>query len=170
LPGLGPAADLLGKLAPAGVERRLALLVELAGRDLEHVRVVGRLARLADQPDVALVDGHHADGAGVADDLAGDLLAVGIAIALAVDGHDRALEDPFGRQPLEIALAHERGIIAARAVPAASAAATKSGSSRPIDRVGPGYAARSTSTARQSWRSHAASRPAGSATVTRPSR
>jgi hypothetical protein len=46
---LGGLADLLGELALAGLERRLAL-VELARRDLEHVRIADRRARLAHEP------------------------------------------------------------------------------------------------------------------------
>ena len=55
LPVLGGLADLLGELALAALERRLPLLVELAGGQLEQVGIAGRLARLADEPDVLAV-------------------------------------------------------------------------------------------------------------------
>jgi hypothetical protein len=55
LPLLGRLADLLGELALGGLERRLALLVEAARGDLEEVRVVERLARLADEVEVRVV-------------------------------------------------------------------------------------------------------------------
>ena len=53
LPVLGLLADLLGQLALGGLQRRLALDVELAGRDLQQVGDAGRLARLADEPQRA---------------------------------------------------------------------------------------------------------------------
>src|SRR3954447_17928703 len=56
-PVRGRLADLLGELAPGGVERRLALLVEPAGRDLEEPERAYGLARLADEVELlAVVD------------------------------------------------------------------------------------------------------------------
>src|SRR5919204_5630539 len=57
LPVLGGLADLLRQLALARLERRFALDVEATGRDLEEVRVVDRLARLADEEEIGLVVG-----------------------------------------------------------------------------------------------------------------
>ena len=50
LPVGGLLADLLGELALGRLERVLALLVELAGGDLQQVGDADRLARLADEP------------------------------------------------------------------------------------------------------------------------
>ena len=66
----GGLADLLGELALGGLQRRLALDVELAGRDLEQVGGADRLARLAHEPERLAVVDDDADRAGVADDLA----------------------------------------------------------------------------------------------------
>src|SRR5436190_5762966 len=93
LPVLGALADLLGELAPAGLQRRLARLVELARRDLEHVGVVDRLARLPDEPEVLVVVADDPDCARVADDVALDLLAVGVAIAVVLDPDEVPLVD-----------------------------------------------------------------------------
>ena len=76
------SADLLGQLAARRVQRRLALLVEAARRDLQEVGVADRLARLADEPDVLVVVGDGRRRALVVDDLALDLVAVGVAEAL----------------------------------------------------------------------------------------
>ena len=57
LPPRRGLADLLGQLALRGLERRLALLVEPPGRDLEEVGVADRLARLAHEPEVRVVVG-----------------------------------------------------------------------------------------------------------------
>ena len=56
LPLGGLLADLLGELALGGVERLLALLVELAGGDLQQVGHADRLARLADEPQRVAVE------------------------------------------------------------------------------------------------------------------
>ena len=79
---LGALADLLGQFALRGLERRLALHVEPARRDLEEVRIADDLARLTHEEEVAAVVGDDADRTLVADDLALDLLAVGIPVAL----------------------------------------------------------------------------------------
>ena len=80
----GLLADLLGELALGGLQRVLALVVELAGRDLEQVRDADGLAGLADEPElVVVVEDDDADGARVADELALDLLAVLVAEAFA---------------------------------------------------------------------------------------
>jgi hypothetical protein len=79
LPVLGLLADLLGQLALGGLQRLLALLVELAGGQLEQVRHADRLARLPHQPDPLAVVGDDADGARVRDEIALDLLAVLVA-------------------------------------------------------------------------------------------
>src|ERR1700760_4197544 len=63
--------DLLHQLPPGTVQRRLALDVELAGRDLQRVGHPGHLARLARQPHMGGVDGEDADGAGMPDLTAG---------------------------------------------------------------------------------------------------
>jgi hypothetical protein len=76
LPVLGLLADLLGELALGRVQRVLALLVELAGGDLEQVRCAHGLARLAHQPQCFTVNDHDAHGAGVIDDLAFEFLAI----------------------------------------------------------------------------------------------
>ena len=75
-------ADLLGQLAPAALERALALLVELARRQLEQVGLAGRLARLAHEPDAARRRARRSPtDAGMRDPLARDLLAVLVAEA-----------------------------------------------------------------------------------------
>ena len=73
----------------------LALLVELAGRQLEQPRLAHRLAWLGDEVEPLAVVGHHSDGAGVADHLALDLLAVLRAPALHARLEDAALPDPI---------------------------------------------------------------------------
>ena len=70
LPVGGLLADLLGELALGGLQRVLALLVELAGGDLEQVGDADRLARLADEPELVAVEHDDADRAGVVDELA----------------------------------------------------------------------------------------------------
>ena len=89
---VGRLADLLGQLALGGLQRLLALLVELAGRDLQQVRrrrsprAAGARATAARRRGATI-----ADRARVADDLALDLLAVLVAEALLADGEDLAL-------------------------------------------------------------------------------
>ncbi len=78
-------ADLLDQLALGGLQRLLALDVELAGRELEQVGHADRLARLAHEPDRLAVVGDDADRALVADDLARRLLPVLVAERLAAD-------------------------------------------------------------------------------------
>ena len=85
LPFGGLLADLLGELALGGLQRVLALLVELAGRDLEQVGDADGLARLADEPELVAVEHDDADGAGVVDELADRLLAVLVAEVAARD-------------------------------------------------------------------------------------
>jgi hypothetical protein len=135
LPLVGALADLLGQLALPGLQRLLPLLVELARRDLQHVGVAGRLARLAHEPDVLVVDRDDAHRAGVSDDLAARLLPVREAELALVDAEDPALVDLLAGDLLEVALTHRGGIMPARAIPAAAAARKNSGSSRPIVRV-----------------------------------
>ena len=61
LPVLSRLADLLGELAVAAVQRRLALLVELAGGQLEQVGLASRFARLPDEPHALVVMGDDPD-------------------------------------------------------------------------------------------------------------
>ena len=105
-------ADLLGQLALRGLQRRLALHVEPARRDLEEVGIVGDLARLAHEEEVGAVVGDDADGALVADDLALDLLAVGVAVALDAQRDDAALVDGAAPEGLEAAVGggHRRSV------------------------------------------------------------
>jgi hypothetical protein len=127
-------ADLLAQLALGGLQRRLALDVELAGRQLER-EAQDRLARLAHEPDALVVVGDDRRRVLAADDLALDLLAVVMAKALDGDGEGLAVEDGLTAERLNL-LAHRLPAICPSAVPAASAAAKNSGSSRPIERVG----------------------------------
>ncbi len=150
LPVRGGLADLLGELAPRGIQRRLTGNVELAGGDLEHVGVRDRLARLAHEPDVQVVMRDDSHSPGVMDDLALDLLAVGVAVAVARHVHDVPLPDGLAREELEppvLGVGHaSSSIVVASTVPAASAAAKNSGSSssaRPIVRAGSPRGARS---------------------------
>ena len=101
LPVARRLADLLGELALGAVERVLALHVELAGRQLEHLLLVDGLARLADEVHPLAVVGDHRDRARVADVLALGLLAVVVAEGVAVDRHDLAAVDDVARDPLE---------------------------------------------------------------------
>src|SRR4051812_9497121 len=123
LPVVGGLSDLLGELALAGVERLLALLVELAGGQLEQVGDADRLARLADQVQVLVVVGDDGDRAHVADDLALGLAAVVVAEAVAADGDDLALVDRVAGQAGEVG-AHA----AASCSPAASRSASTTSS------------------------------------------
>src|SRR3954447_23495410 len=84
-------ADLLGELALRGVERRLALDVELARRQLEQVGRADRLARLAHEVDALAVVRHDPDRALVAHDLARDLLPVLVSEGLRAHREDLAL-------------------------------------------------------------------------------
>ncbi len=74
-----------------------------------------------------------------ADELALDLAAPGVAKALDAHGELAALEDRVPAERLDRLLVGHR--IRASVAPAASAAAKKSGSSRPIERVGSPLAA-----------------------------
>ena len=108
LPVAGGLADLLGQLALRALERALALLVELAGGQLEQVGVADRLARLAHEPDVLAVVGDDRHRAGMRDPLARDLLAVLVAERALVDVDDGALEDGARLQALEAELMGRR--------------------------------------------------------------
>src|SRR3954452_9137463 len=110
LPLLGGLANLLGELALGGLERRLAFLVEAARGDLQEVRVVERLARLADEVQVRVVVDDDARRALVAHDLALDLVAVGEAEAVDRERHDLAFVDRAAPDALEAAVlcAHDR--------------------------------------------------------------
>ena len=109
----------------AASQRRLALHVEPARRDLEEVGIAGDLARLAHEEEVGAVVGDDADRALVADDLALDLLAVGVAVALDAQGDDAALVDGAAPEGLEAAVGggHRRSVAygAGRRVQAAAA-------------------------------------------------
>src|SRR5215218_7525316 len=109
LPPHGRLADLLCELALGGLQRRLALLVEAAGGDLEEVGIVDGLARLADEVEVRVVVGNDAGGALVADDLALDLVAVGVAEAIEDERHDLALVDGAAPDVLEAAVVGAHG-------------------------------------------------------------
>jgi hypothetical protein len=122
LPSRCRLADLLCELAPCRLERRLALDVEPAGRDLEEVGVADGLARLAHEEDVLVVVGHDPGRALVAHDLALDLLAVCVAEALDAQRDDAALVDGLAPDRLEASVlgAHARiPPITRRARPAA---------------------------------------------------
>ena len=92
-PLLRALADLLGELALRALERRLALDVELSGRDLEQRRLPDRLARLADQVDDAFVVGDDRDGARVARRPRARRRAVGVAELVDPHRGDRSLVD-----------------------------------------------------------------------------
>ena len=168
LPARGAAADLLGELALRGLQRLLAVLVEPPGRDLEQVRLADRLARLAHEPDLALVVGEHPDGAAVAHDLPLDDFAVGVAEALDAHVEDAPGVDRLAAERLERRAAsssrlaaavagsspgpawsagpvpNPSGASSASAAPPASAAPKNSGSSarlRPIVSAGSPLAA-----------------------------
>src|SRR5919197_3370950 len=129
LPVLGSLADLLGQLALGRGERRLALDVEAPGGDLEEVGVVDRLARLAHEEEVSAVVRDDPDGALVADDLALDLLAVGIAKALEVQADDATLVDGASPEVLETAIGcgHRRSLAQSPALVAAPQSSTAAG-------------------------------------------
>ena len=120
----------------ARLERVLALDVELAGRQLEHLLLVDRLARLVDEVDALAVVRDHRDRAGVADELAlGHLAVVVVADRVLVDGRDLAAVDDLARDPLEPHGGDSYPIASASTRPPASAARKNVGSSsavRPI--------------------------------------
>ena len=128
LPVLGLLADLLGQLALGRVERRLALLVELAGRQLEQVGLADRLARLADEPEVLAVEHHDAHRAGMGDELALDLLAVLVAEAAALDREELALVDRLAAGALEPGAhaASSKRTSATSSIPSSAATETRS--------------------------------------------
>src|SRR4051794_248095 len=109
LPALRRLADLLGQLALGGLQRRLALLVQAPGRDLEEVRVADRLARLAHEVQVRVVVGEDRGGAAVAHGLALHLVAVGVAVALDAQRDDLALVDGVAADVLEAAVLGAHG-------------------------------------------------------------
>ena len=119
LPLGGLLADLLGELALRGLQRVLALLVELAGRDLEQVGDADGLARLADQPQPVAVEHDDADGAGMVDELADCFLAVLVAEVAALDVEELALEDRLGPGAFE-AGAHAAAASSSSVKPTAS--------------------------------------------------
>src|SRR3954447_13122831 len=130
LPLRGGLADLLGELALGGVERRLALDVELARRQLEQVGGADRLARLADEVDALAVVGHDADRALVPHDLARDLLPVLVAERLRADRDELALVAGLPAGGLE-ARAHAAAASSSRAkatssMPSSAATETRS--------------------------------------------
>ena len=96
---------------PAGISRKSGSSIDLA--------------RLAHEEEVGAVVGDDADRALVADDLALDLLAVGIAVALDAQGDDAALVDGAAPEGLEAAVGggHRRSVAygAGRRVHAAAA-------------------------------------------------
>src|SRR5215210_6734977 len=128
LPVLGLLADLLGQLALGGLQRLLALLVELAGRYLEQVRRADRLPRLAHEPQLLAVQHDDPDGAGVDDDLALGVLAVLVAERLPADAEEFALEEGLGVGALEGG-AHAVGCSAVVGWGSGSAAAASSSAS-----------------------------------------
>ena len=95
-------ADLLRQLALGRLQRALALLVELAGGDLQQIRRADRLARLAHEPEVVLlVERDDPDGARVHDDVALDHLAVLVAEAHAPQRDEPAVVERLGADALE---------------------------------------------------------------------
>ena len=88
-----------------GLERALALLVELARRQLQQGRLVDGLARLADEQQALAVVGHDRDGARVRDHLALGLLAVRIPEPVHPHRSDPPLPDGLAAEPLEAHLA-----------------------------------------------------------------
>ena len=137
LPVPGGLADLLRELALRRVHGRLALDVELAGGQLEQVGLADR-PRAAGAPSTRGSSSHAtiAYGAGMADDLAVDDLAVLVAEAVLAHRRDTALPDRPRADPLEAAAhARSRSASSASAEPPASADAKNSSSSsivRPI--------------------------------------
>ena len=112
LPGRRGLADLLGQLALAALQRALALLVELARRQLEQVRIAGRLARLAHQPDMlGVVGDDRRPIPGGTTHWRVDLLAVLVAERALADVDDRPLEHGARLQALETR-AHGAGMLA----------------------------------------------------------
>jgi len=105
LPVVGIAADLLGELALGGLQRRLALDVELAGGQLERV-LQQRLARLAHEPHVLVVVGDDRGRVLAADDLALDGLAVLVAEVLDADAELRTLERGAPAERLDALVGH----------------------------------------------------------------
>src|SRR6185503_17828029 len=107
-----------------------------AGRQLEHLLLVHRLARLVDQEDPLAVVGDHRDRPRMADVLALCLLAVVVVADLVlVDGRDLALVDDVALDPLESHGGDSYPIASPSARPPASAAMKNVGSSsadRPI--------------------------------------
>ncbi len=88
----GREAGLLLEFADRGDRRVLAGDVHLAGRDLEQCPIERRPV-LTDEHHVTVDDGDHADGAGMAGDLAMDHRAVGTAEGGVVDGDDDTVVD-----------------------------------------------------------------------------
>src|SRR5437764_1018399 len=94
-PGAGLLADLLGQLPLGGLERRLTRHIELPGRNLERVRGVHDLPRLAGQPHMVLVERHDPHRTGMPDLFPGHLGSVLVAEALHPGAQELALPGDF---------------------------------------------------------------------------
>src|SRR4051812_38443060 len=101
LPGLCGLADLLRQLPLRGRQHVLPVLVELACRELEKRRFVRSLTGLAHHPELLAVVRHDRDRARMADYLALDLLAVGVAVAVDADARDAPAPYLLSADPLE---------------------------------------------------------------------
>src|SRR4051812_42860493 len=102
LPVGGLLADLLRQLTLGRGQRVLALFVELARGDLEQVGDADRLARLADEPQLVVIEDDDADGARMGDELANGLLPILVAERGALDGEELPVEDVLGLGALEL--------------------------------------------------------------------
>src|SRR5215204_2942702 len=101
LPVRGRLADLLGELALRRLEHALALLVQLAGRQLEQRGLLNRLARLANEVDPLAVVGHDGHRAGMLHDLPLGFLAVVEPEAVHTHPRDAPVERNPTAEPLE---------------------------------------------------------------------
>lgn len=117
--------------------------MELAGRKLEQVLDLDRLAWLADHEQALLVVGDHRHRTGMGDDLALPDRAVPIAEAVDPQRDDHPLIQRLRADPLDQS-SPTRPVASASAWPEASAAAKKRrsrSSERPMTRVGSPLAA-----------------------------
>src|SRR4051794_7456494 len=178
-PVAGGLADLLRELALSTFERRLALHIQLAGRQLQQGRLLDRLARLLDHEEGAAVVRDHADGSGMDDDLPGRPAAVGVLKGLHPHGRDRPSMDELPTDLREARVAHavsSASVAAASASPEASAAAKNSRSSardRPMCVVGSplsAYSSTGASRGQSSWRAPHASPSSSSERSAPPTR